>query len=1046
MDIYSQLISELSNLLSDKDKLYVLKGFNQLYPVLARNISNYLADESSHNYYDYDNFNIPDVKQRLFNMGAYNGIKWITYEQYLLIGFNRLEALISVHNIEIEIVVFNPFHDYFVMEAAGNEQLLEYFEADDESIVHQLYSNIVRINEVIVFSFNEFDSFSSKEVQFALNKIVNDFELDSTCVLDSSLNPEFFAIELYQMLLSKTKSINIMDFGVKTRNDKSIDHLRNSGFIINKIESSLIDERIDIRLQNELLDILKRKNREFNFKDILIYEEPALSKSKISVSQFIIMQDIVNSALAAQKNKKYKDTFLTAPTGSGKSVIFQIPAVYLAEKHKLLTIVITPLIGLMNDQIDNINSLTKEAATINSSYTPFEKEDIKRKVAEGTYSILYLSPETLLSNIDITSIIGDRKIGLVVVDEAHTVTTWGMNFRPDYWYLGNYLYRLRSGKYNYNFPIAAFTATATYGGLDDMHQDIVDSLYLNAKSYIGDVRRSNIEFNIIKENKKSDYLAEKKEVVIRRIEEFAKENEKTIVYFPFVNILNESTYDNLSLDAKKKVVKYYGNLDKFEKEENYHRFKNSDATVILATKAFGMGIDIPDVKNVYHYAPTGNLSDYVQEVGRAARDQSILGKAISNYFVDDYRYINQLYGMSSIKNYELKNVLQRILNIYKKKQSRNFLVSPEDFSHIFSIGKKSDDEIENRLKTVLLMIRKDFELRGFVPIIFKPRGIFTKGLFLIKDENIQSLRNSRFFSHMKLMYSKSDLKKQSGSVTTSYTGDVYQLNFKSLWEESFTNLSFGDFKRRFFTDELDDELVNHFIPKIILKIDCKDKSLSTTLEQLKEKLNRFTSLLDHLRSENKYVNNNDVVELMSRFEVSSRRNAELILDPLLDIITSINSNNSMFNQGFIRRNSKNQDFLIENSHYTRRIENIIKKSYSLLNGKEGNQTSVILDNPKKRSNFVLRSNVELMIGQLLELFGLADYTIESGNRPEFFIRVNSETSIRKVLEDDYYLSPSVEKVYIRHQSSVELMKKFFGELNTNEERWDFIEDYFLGKV
>ena len=83
---------------------------------------------------------------------------------------------------------------------------------------------------------------------------------------------------------------------------------------------------------------------------------------------------------------------------------------------------------------------------------------------------------------------------------------------------------------------------------------------------------------------------------------------------------------------------------------------------------------------------------------------------------------------------------------------------------------------------------------------------------------------------------------------------------------------------------------------------------------------------------------------------------------------------------------------------------------------------------------------------LLELFGIADYTFESGKRPEFFIRVNSETSIRKVLEDDYYLSSSVEKVYMRHQSSVELMKRFFGELNTNEERWDFIEDYFLRRV
>lgn len=1046
MDFFMKVLSELLKTMNQKDVIYVLKGFNQLYPSLANEASNLLDNQSSIEFLDYNNFDVADVTQRLFKMSDYDGIKWLTYEQFQLINLNRLEVLINAQNIKIEVINFSPFHNYFVMSETSNELLLEQFDSDEESIIHQLYSNIIRINKDIIFSFNEFDSPSTTESNLKLDDLVKDFDSKSGFTLDSSLNPEFFAHELYRLFQLESKRIEVIESSIVTLNNHSIEFLEKSGFVSSRIIKALVGPEVDIELQRELLDILKRKNQDFDFKDISIYDEPSLSNKKINLSQFIVMQDIVHNSINAQKNEKFKDTFLTAPTGSGKSVIFQIPAVYLAEKYNLLTLVITPLIGLMNDQIDNINSLTKEAATINSSYTPFEKEEIKRKVADGVYSILYVSPETLLSNMDITTIIGDRQIGLVVIDEAHTVTTWGMNFRPDYWYLGNHLYRLRNGKHKYNFPIAAFTATATYGGTDDMHQDIVDSLYLNANSYIGDVRRSNIEFNITKEQKKSDYLVEKKDIVIKRVEEFVKNNEKTIIYFPFVKTLNESVYDKLSQTIKNKVVRYYGSLDKFEKEDSYLRFKNNDAVVILATKAFGMGIDIPDIINVYHYAPTGNLSDYVQEIGRAARETHLVGKAATNYFIDDYRFINQLYGMSSIRNHELKNVLQKILNIYKKKQSRNFLVSPEDFSHIFSIGKKSDDEIENRLKTILLMIKKDFEYFNFVPIIFKPRGMFTKGLFLIKDENISRLKNSLYYPYLTLKYTKTDLKKQSGNVTTSYIGDVYELDFKGLWEDNFTKLSFGDFKRRFFTDELDDDLVNFFIPKIVLKIDSKEKSLSTVLEALKDKLLKFTKVLDYLRNEKKYVTNQDVLELMSQFDVASKRNSEMILDPLLDIISSINMNSSMFNQSFIRRNSKNQDFLVENSHYNRRIENIIKRSYGMFGGRENSLYSIILDNPSKKSNFVLRNNLELMIGQLLELFGLADYTIESGNRPEFFIRVNSETSIRKVIDNDFYSSPSVEKVSNRHQSSVNLMKTFFGELNTNEDRWDFIEDYFLGKI
>lgn len=125
--------------------------------------------------------------------------------------------------------------------------------------------------------------------------------------------------------------------------------------------------------------------------------------------------------------------------------MFQVPAIYLAQKQsKLLTLVISPLIGLMNDQVKGLEKRGYYGAkTINSDISPVVKTEIMEKVKNGQYDILYLSPETLLARSDVEQLIGNRTIGMIVVDEAHIVTTWGKQFRPDYWYLGDHIRKLR---------------------------------------------------------------------------------------------------------------------------------------------------------------------------------------------------------------------------------------------------------------------------------------------------------------------------------------------------------------------------------------------------------------------------------------------------------------------------------------------------------------------------------------------------------------------------------------------------------------------------
>jgi len=211
--------------------------------------------------------------------------------------------------------------------------------------------------------------------------------------------------------------------------------------------------------------------------------------------------NFVNEVEKAIASKGHRDVFVTSPTGSGKSAMFQIPAIYLAEKYNLLTVIISPLIGLMNDQVNGLDLRGyKYSRTVNSNISPIIKEKIYEEIANGECHILYLSPESMLSKGDFLEAIGDRNIGLFVVDEAHIVTTWGKQFRPDYWFLGNHVSKLRKlqiGKSGMSFVIATFTATAIFGGVEDMYHETVQSLNMvDPITYLGKIYRPDIKITI----------------------------------------------------------------------------------------------------------------------------------------------------------------------------------------------------------------------------------------------------------------------------------------------------------------------------------------------------------------------------------------------------------------------------------------------------------------------------------------------------------------------------------------------------------------------
>ncbi len=511
------------------------------------------------------------------------------------------------------------------------------------------------------------------------------------------------------------------------------------------------------------LEILHKYWRYDHFREVKVYdliEAENKRKRVISISQEDIICDLIEQVEHCVSGENFRDVFVTAQTGAGKSLMFQIPAMYLAEKYNLVTLVVTPLIGLMNDQVQALNLKGYNGArTINSDISPIIKQEILSDVANGSCHILYLSPESLLSRSDIEQLIGERKIGMLIVDEAHIVTTWGKQFRPDYWYLGDHVQKLRRAQSRRAtdaapFIIATFTATAIYEGKEDMYHETINSLHMiDPITYLGYVRRENISIEISEvevKRSKAKYEIHKYDSLISLIKTALMRNQKMLIYFPTVALINRFHDYCYSKKLGGYISKYHGQMDADAKEDGFRDFLSGQRMIMLATKAFGMGIDIPDIAVVSHFAPTGNVCDYMQEIGRAARNIDIDGHAIYEHMSNDFKHINRLHGLSAIHNYQLVEVIKKILEIYTNSRHKEggqeftkmrnaLLVDADSFSYIFENPRSDESELINKVKTAMLLIQKDYENRGFAPFNMRPIPLFAYGFFAVKPNDQWSI-------------------------------------------------------------------------------------------------------------------------------------------------------------------------------------------------------------------------------------------------------------------------------------------------------------------
>jgi ATP-dependent DNA helicase RecQ len=420
------------------------------------------------------------------------------------------------------------------------------------------------------------------------------------------------------------------------------------------------------------LDIHKGLKRLFGFNSFRTYGGEPLQEKAVK---------------AAVDNKSILAIF---PTGGGKSITFQVPALMSGESAKGLTVVISPLQSLMKDQVDNLEKVgITEAVTINGLLDPIERTKSFERVEDGSASILYISPESLRSRTIERLILG-RKIVRFVVDEAHCFSSWGQDFRVDYLYIGDFIKQIQEKKnLEDGIPVSCFTATAKQKVIEDIRDYFKEKLSLDLELFTSKASRTNLQYKVFEKGDEE----EKYQAVRDLIEE---KNCPTIIYVSRTRkayLLAERLTED-GFNAKP----YHGKMDVKEKTANQNAFISGEVPIMVATSAFGMGVDKKDVGMVIHYEISDSLENYIQEAGRAGRDENIVADCFVLFNEEDLGKHFILLNQTKLSIKEIQQIWKAIKEITRFRSTVS--------NSALEIARKAgwDDnvvEIETRVTTAI---------------------------------------------------------------------------------------------------------------------------------------------------------------------------------------------------------------------------------------------------------------------------------------------------------------------------------------------------------
>lgn len=390
---------------------------------------------------------------------------------------------------------------------------------------------------------------------------------------------------------------------------------------------------------NQFLDAKKGLNRYFGFDSFRDY------------GGLPLQEEAVKTAI---NNKSILAVF---PTGGGKSITFQVPALMSGENVKGLTVVISPLQSLMKDQVDNLEKANiTDAVTINGLLDPIERAKSFERVGNGSASILYISPESLRSKT-IEHLLLGRNIVRFVIDEAHCFSSWGQDFRVDYLYIGDFIKSLQQKKnIEGSIPVSCFTATAKQKVIHDIQKYFQDKLSLKLETFSSKASRTNLQYKIIpRETEEEKYNTTRALIDGKPC--------PTIIYVSRTRRAYQLA-ERLSKDGYL-AKPYHGKMEKREKSENQDAFIRGEIHVIVATSAFGMGVDKKDVGMVIHYEISDSLENYVQEAGRAGRDDKITADCYVLYNEEDLSKHFVLLNQTKLNIKEIQQIWKAIKEITK---------------------------------------------------------------------------------------------------------------------------------------------------------------------------------------------------------------------------------------------------------------------------------------------------------------------------------------------------------------------------------------------
>lgn len=423
---------------------------------------------------------------------------------------------------------------------------------------------------------------------------------------------------------------------------------------------------------NQALDVEKGLKTYFGFDSYRTYAGEELQK---------------NAVKAAIDNKSLLAVF---PTGGGKSITFQVPALMSGVATKGLTVVISPLQSLMKDQVDNLEKIgITDAVTINGLLDPIERGKSFERVEDGSAALLYISPESLRSKTIERLLLG-RKIVRFVIDEAHCFSSWGQDFRVDYLYIGDFIKQIQEKKNLLEpIPISCFTATAKKKVIEDICAYFKEKLSLDLEIFSSNATRTNLQYKVFEKNNEEEKYNSARDLIEQK-------GCPTIIYVSRTkraySLAARLTEDGFNAKP------YHGKMDVKEKTANQDAFIKGEIPIMVATSAFGMGVDKKDVGMVIHYDISDSLENYIQEAGRAGRNENIKADCFVLFNEEDLSKHFILLNQTKLSIKEIQQVWKAIKDITRFRSSVS--------NSALEIARKAgwDDnvmEIETRVTTAI---------------------------------------------------------------------------------------------------------------------------------------------------------------------------------------------------------------------------------------------------------------------------------------------------------------------------------------------------------